>query len=734
MRKYNSRAVFAAAVASASSAFASFPPPTTANPAASSQATITTNYNSVQTFTSTLGFNAATFQQGPDVVWYTYVSDGQTAVRFDTLGSNISTGSGGFVLGESNETQVAVYTAGGTPVAISKNAEDLNGDPIAVYPTFSSDKGAGASNTTLGQNEYTPEGLSQLYLAPTQSTNPHWAADPNSTTNFTGWSAPGNGPGQVYNYNEYKVWSTALYETDSNGNLILDSKGLPIYNPSWMNGNYDTIGPGSPWNRYQVLPAGTYYVAVSSVAPVLSGDAYAQAILEAPVNFDYTALKNEPILTAPLGTFQYYDDPSTNTFSGSLQLNVTQAPVQTQTLATLTGSSNMTLNATTLVVTNGGNYSGSLQDGTFQGLLTLTGGTLTLSGNNTFSGGITLAGGELSVSDNTNLGDPTQNITFAGGTLGITGTTFNTLSHPITWTTLGGGFDVANINNTVTTAALLSGGGLTKTGAGTLILTKAYTTNAPTTIAAGTLQLSPATGTTQPTNNTSTAAISGAGNLIVNSGANLVSDAISLGSLSIGGSVQIRANGASTSKLNALILAGATDNWTGALDLTNNKLIINDAGISHALTIATLQNEIKFGKTNPAGLFTSASLPPNVTLALLDNAVLNRTTFGGIFVNATSILIAPELLGDANADGHVDLTDLSTILNNFGATTSAWTSGNFDGASTIDLTDLSDVLNNFGQSFASASAAITPTPEPTSLALLSLATFPLLRHKRSTVN
>ena len=173
---------------------------------------------------------------------------------------------------------------------------------------------------------------------------------------------------------------------------------------------------------------------------------------------------NEPILNSPLGTWQYYDDTTSNSFYGTLQLNVTQAPVQTQTVATLTGNSNMTLNATTLVVTNGGNYGGVLQDGTFQGLLTLTGGALTLTGNNTFSGGITLVGGELSVSADANLGDSTQAITFAGGTLGITGTSFNTLSRPLTWTSLGGGFDIADPANTVTTAALLTGGGLTKTG------------------------------------------------------------------------------------------------------------------------------------------------------------------------------------------------------------------------------------------------------------------------------
>ena len=84
--------------------------------------------------------------------------------------------------------------------------------------------------------------------------------------------------------------------------------------------------------------------------------------------------------------------------------------------------------------------------------------------------------------------------------------------------------------------------------------------------------------------------------------------------------------------------------------------------------------------------------------------------------NLTAFLLSPVAPGDADLDGDVDLSDLSTVLNNFGAATTSWTNGNFDGAATIDLTDLSDVLNNFGAS--SASAAPTPTPEPATLALL----------------
>src|SRR5208337_4412300 len=107
-----------------------------------------------------------------------------------------------------------------------------------------------------------------------------------------------------------------------------------------------------------------------------------------------------------------------------------------------------------------------------------------------------------------------------------------------------------------------------------------------------------------------------------------------------------------------------------------------------------------------------------------DNAAIAApfSTFGGVSADSNSILVAPELLGDLNIDGHVDNTDLTMLLSNFGKTTQAWTSGNFDGQSTINLTDLSYVLNNFGMSYANASDAPaggpTSAPEPGSLALL----------------
>ena len=178
-----------------------------------------------------------------------------------------------------------------------------------------------------------------------------------------------------------------------------------------------------------------------------------------------------------------------------------------------------------------------------------------------------------------------------------------------------------------------------------------------------------------------------------------------------------------------------TINTGSTLDLAGSLLIVEAL---HAPTksadMSALANLVSSGRNNGtwdgAGI-TSATVAANAGtfgIAVVDNAVTNLATFGGVAVDGNSILIAPELLGDTNIDGHVDLNDLNTVLNNLGTTTSAWTSGNFDGAASVNLNDLNDVLNNLGTSYAGnatvlaaeALVAAAPTPEPTTLALLAL--------------
>ncbi len=106
------------------------------------------------------------------------------------------------------------------------------------------------------------------------------------------------------------------------------------------------------------------------------------------------------------------------------------------------------------------------------------------------------------------------------------------------------------------------------------------------------------------------------------------------------------------------------------------------------------------------------------------------TNFTATALGGYAIVTTYDLLGDANLDGKVDLTDLNIVLNNLGTTTSLRSAGNFDGQPTIDLTDLNDVLNNLGTTYATNNAGLAiSTPEPSSLGIIAMVT-PLLFHRR----
>ena len=132
----------------------------------------------------------------------------------------------------------------------------------------------------------------------------------------------------------------------------------------------------------------------------------------------------------------------------------------------------------------GGKYDGfGLYEKTGSSTWTLTGTTAAVTP-------WTLSGGTLSVSSDTNLGAASGTLTFDGGILQVTGTSFNGTSRTIVWGAGGGGFDIADAANSFTVSQPLTGGGpLSKLGAGTLILTGGNNYTGGTTISAGTLQL-----------------------------------------------------------------------------------------------------------------------------------------------------------------------------------------------------------------------------------------------------
>jgi hypothetical protein len=176
-------------------------------------------------------------------------------------------------------------------------------------------------------------------------------------------------------------------------------------------------------------------------------------------------------------------------------------------------------------------------------------------------------------------------------------------------------------------------------------------------------------------------------------------------------------------------LVGSLSITAGAqLDVMNNVLIVQPLAASKATALALLQSELASHEV------LSSALPAGTVLALVDNGsfVTPYSSFAGQNVDSNSLIVAALLPGDANADGTVDLSDLSAVLSHFGGTNANWTAGNFDGSSTIDLTDLADVLNNFGMSSPSGavgSASSSAAPEPASLLVLALGAFCLSRRR-----
>jgi len=198
----------------------------------------------------------------------------------------------------------------------------------------------------------------------------------------------------------------------------------------------------------------------------------------------------------------------------------------------------------------------------------------------------------------------------------------------------------------------------------------------------------------------------GSGTLNISAGT-LTSGAILIGAVNVGaGNLMLTGS----SEVSSLTLNGSNVSNTGNVDLNGyNKLILESNGTNKSSIIATLRTEISYsgyknsgtGGTSMTGFIVNNNAPAsNYGIAVVDNdnggGGTRFSTFGGIPVDANSVLVGPEILGDADLSGQVDLTDLSTVLNNFGIATLDWVMGNFDGAATIDLTDLSAVLNNFG--------------------------------------
>jgi autotransporter-associated beta strand protein len=399
-------------------------------------------------------------------------------------------------------------------------------------------------------------------------------------------------------------------------------------------------------------------------------------------------------------------------------LNVTSA-----TASTLIVSGPVTLNADATVNNSAAVTLSGAVGGGF-GLTKTLGGTLTLSGAaaNTFTGQTVVNEGELTLSKSAGVTGVAGNLRVNGpGSVRLTAP--NQIANTAA-VIVNGAVQPAtlNLNGQAETVASLDNTGTVLTGAGALTV-------------------GPVTGAT--------------GTVTVGAGGSLTADFVRQGTLTVAGTATLRnrASGGATSAVKSLVIAGATNAWTGKLDLNDSALIVDYTGTS---PMPTVSNQIRRGYAG--GLWTgngitstSAATTSGTALGYAEaSAVLGAGggTFRGQPADGTSVLVRYTLFGDANLDGFVNGTDFALLAGNFGQSNRFWTSGDFNYDLTVNGSDFALLTGNFGKTVPGGAgvgltagdwealesfgaAAGVPVPEPGAAALLAAAGAGLLRRRRS---
>lgn len=212
------------------------------------------------------------------------------------------------------------------------------------------------------------------------------------------------------------------------------------------------------------------------------------------------------------------------------------------------------------------------------------------------------------------------------------------------------------------------------------------------------------------------------GTLVVGSAAALpTATVLTIGQSNSTGQAQLAAgNGQS-------VISGLTINPGSTLDITNNSLLIN-YGAGNAPLLPAIQQAIitgyNGGSWTGSGIISSsaAGSAGQYAIGYADGSVDSSTA-----AQPGQVLIEYALAGDANLDGTVNLTDLLSLLNNYGRSGADWSQGDFNYDGTVNLTDLLGLLNNYGQSLTDARAV----PEPACLGILSVGSIASLARRRA---
>jgi autotransporter-associated beta strand protein len=283
-------------------------------------------------------------------------------------------------------------------------------------------------------------------------------------------------------------------------------------------------------------------------------------------------------------------------------------------------------NSATFTAASGGlaTFSGTVSG---NGSVSKTGtGTVTLSGSNSYSGGTTLNEGVLRLDSATAAGTGSITQTNTNSTLEIntTGTVANAMSifnvRTLQTVTLSGNKTLNNATYTVdagtttTESGVLSGGGgITKEGTGSLVVTASNSFTGATVVNAGTLNL-----------NSSTGSALGASTSVTVAATLLISQ-----------SGQVADNAAITLSGGTISRASGVSEVFGSLNLTQASFLDFGTGATGNLTFGTYQNN----ETPSALLTLNNFLPGNSftfnSTSFTEGSINNYFSFGTGYVNSS---------------------------------------------------------------------------------------------------